>query len=120
MPICLFRTLIKSSLLQFIFAGLICCCAFSQKSPVYPPDVSDIESLKKSVAFLTGLSVKEVTDLVPTKSGFYFIGCPNCNGGAEEAEILKWKPGMGDKVRCNFCQMDFPNEKFPNNREVVI
>jgi len=106
--------------LQLILAGLT-SIAFSQvRPPVYPPDVSGIESIKPAVEPLMKLSVEEVIAQVPSESGMYFAGCPNCNGGAEEQHVLGWKFGMGDQVRCNFCQMLFPNEKFPNNREKVI
>lgn len=88
--------------------------------PVYPPDIADIERIKQEVEPFIQLSLEEVIAEVPTASGIFFIGCPHCHGGAEEAGVLAWKPGMGDKVRCNYCDMVFPNEQFPNNREKVI
>jgi hypothetical protein len=65
------------------------------------------------------ISIAEVIAQVPTASGMNFTGCPNCNGGVQEGG-LSWNFGMGDKVQCRYCQMIFPNEKFPNNRENVI
>ena len=90
------------------------------KHPVYLPDTSDLASLKNAVGPLVQMSLKEVIAQVPSASGIFFVGCPNCDGGAQEMNVLSWKPGMGDTVRCNYCQMLFPNEKFPNNRETII
>lgn len=81
---------------------------------------TDIEMLKRSVASLMQLSVAEVIAQVPVASGKFYIGCPNCNGGAQEMNVLDWRPGMGETVQCRFCKMLFPNEKFPNNQEKVI
>jgi hypothetical protein len=73
-----------------------------------------------SVAPLMKMSLTDVKNLVPPGSGIFFIGCPNCNGGAQEMGILNWEPGMGDQVKCKFCSMTFPNEKYPHNGEKVI
>lgn len=116
----LFRAIRKIGLL-FIMTTGITCFGFSQvRPPVYIPDVANLDPMKAAVEPLIKLSVEEVILHVPSESGMYFAGCPNCNGGAEEQHVLGWKFGMGDQVRCNFCQMLFPNEKFPNNREKVI
>ena len=114
------KQIIKAGLLQLMLFAFS-FAAFSQnRPPVYSPNVSNIESLKKIVEPLMKMSVEEVIAQVPHGSGIYFVGCPNCNGGAQEGGVLGWKLGMGNKVQCNYCQMVFPNEKFPNNREKVI
>ena len=94
--------------------------AYPVSHPVYVPKGVDVEALKRSVEPLMRMTVKEVIAQVPTESGINFIGCPNCHGGAEEMHVLGWKYGMGSRVRCNYCGMEFPNKKFPNNREKVI
>lgn len=115
------ETLIKAALLQFILVLAFAGIAISQnRPPVYPPNVSGIDKLKQSVEPLMKMSIEEVIAQVPSATGINFVGCPNCNGGAQENGVLRWTPGMGDKVQCNFCQMVFPNEKFPNNKEKVI
>ena len=73
-----------------------------------------------SVEPLMKMSLTDVKNLVPPGSGIFFIGCPNCKGGAQEMGILNWEPGMGDQVECKFCSMTFPNEKYPHNGEKVI
>lgn len=114
------KQIIKAGLLQLMLFTLS-FAAFSQnRPPVYPPNVLNIESLKKQVEPLMKMSVEEVMAQVPPGSGIYFVGCPNCNGGAQEGGVLGWKSGMGNTVQCNYCQMVFPNEKFPNNQEKVI
>jgi hypothetical protein len=78
------------------------------------------EALVAIVAPLMKMSLTDVKNQVPPGSGIFFIGCPNCNGGAQEMGILNWEPGMGDQVKCKFCSMTFPNEKYPHNGEKVI
>jgi len=80
----------------------------------------DIQNLKREVEPLIKMSLEEVKALVPTASGIYYIGCPNCNGGAQEMNVLGWKPELGNKVQCNFCNMIFPNDQYPENHEKVI
>ncbi len=73
----------------------------------------DLDALRK-------MSLDELAAQVPTGSGFYFIGCPNCDGGSQESGVLAWQPGMGDTVRCNYCGMIFPNEKFTDNKSYMF
>jgi hypothetical protein len=82
--------------------------------------VPDISALKREVDPFIQLSLEQVKALVPTASGIYFIGCPNCNGGAQEMNVLSWKPEFGNKLKCNYCNMVFPNEQYPENHEKVI
>ena len=82
--------------------------------------VPDISTLKREVDPFIHMSLEEVKALVPTASGIYFIGCPNCNGGAQEMNVLSWKPEFGNKLKCNYCKMVFPNEQYPENHEKVI
>ena len=125
------KTLFRTVVLNFIFIIALCGETFSQNSivnqpvslkihPVYPPDTKDLEKLRRSVEPIMQMSIEEVIAQVPTASGIFYVGCPNCNGGAQEDGVLSWKPGMEGKVVCNFCKMVFPNEKFPNNGEKVI
>ncbi|WP_257668337.1 heparinase II/III-family protein [Parapedobacter tibetensis] len=88
--------------------------------PVFSPDTTGIIGLKRSVATVMDLSVDELIGQVPDASGIFFVGCPNCHGGAQEMGVLSWKSGMGDQVRCNYCDMLFPNEHFPNNGKKLI
>jgi hypothetical protein len=119
---------LKKIILQFIFAFLFTSIVFSKNKdttylryhPVYSLKGLNIAVLKQSVALLMRMSVKEVIAEVPEKTGIFYIGCPNCHSGAQEMNVLGWKPGMGSKVRCNYCGMVFPNKQFPNNREKVI
>ena len=114
--------LIKTTFFQFIISLVFIGITYSQayettsyaelvKHPVYPPDTNDISKMKQSVELMMRLSLEEVIAEVPVASGINFVGCPNCNGGAQENGVLGWKHGMGDKVFCNYCNMVFPNEK---------
>jgi hypothetical protein len=91
--------------------------------PVYPPPAEQLgllPSLRSGVRAEMEFSPEQLADMVPAQRGLLFSGCPNCHGGAEEYYVLEWKFGMGDTVRCKYCGMVFPNEKFPENTEKVI
>lgn len=79
-----------------------------------------IENLRSGLEPIMKMSLVELKSQVPNASGFFFTGCPNCKGGAQEMNVLAWNLELGDNVRCNFCKMVFPNDQFPNNQEKVI
>ena len=84
--------------------------------PVFHPDVDQdhVAGLEKSLAPLMALSEDELVRLIPDRSGFRFVDCPNCEGGAEENQ-LSWSIEEPDRVFCLFCKMRFPNDVFPEN-----
>ncbi|HOZ48412.1 MAG TPA: heparinase II/III family protein [Candidatus Hydrogenedentes bacterium] len=89
--------------------------------PVFGPEYGpgDVESLTKSVGDALAMSPEELYAMVPECSGIYYCGCPHCDGGAQEHAMV-WSLGMGDRVKCQYCGMEFPNDQYPNNREKVI
>lgn len=84
--------------------------------PVFRPDVdrSHVAGLEKSLAPVMALSEDELARLIPDRSGFRFVDCPNCEGGAEENQ-LSWSIADPERVFCQFCDMRFPNEAYPEN-----
>jgi len=79
-----------------------------------------VPDLNFSVEYLMKLSLGEVINEVPVASGIFFVGCPNCKGGAQEMNVFNWEPQLGNKVICRYCQMIFPNTEFPNNKKKTI
>ena len=116
--------LIPRQFFFWIFAATLSAeIGFSQTvHPVYKPNVSNLDEMKRSVEPLMNLSLEELKNEVPSAGHILYLGCPNCFGGSEEGERTRWhwEPGMGSTLRCNYCKMVFPNEKFPNNREKVV
>ena len=84
--------------------------------PVFRPQVdeSQVAGLEESLAPVMALSEDELRRLIPDRSGFRFVDCPNCEGGAEENQ-LSWSIEDPDRVFCLFCGMRFPNEVYPEN-----
>lgn len=119
----IFNRSVKLTIKNTIGIVILTTCSFFTRDSAAKnliSDTSNVPALRLAVKPLLQLTVKQVIDLVPEASGIYFTGCPNCNGGSQEMEVLKWKPGTGDSVQCNYCSMIFPNDRFPNNRERVI
>lgn len=106
-------------LICIVLATAILLCLIPQRlnaEPVFRPEVdrSHVADLKKSLAPLMALSEDELARIIPDRSGFRFVDCPNCEGGAEENQ-LSWSIEDPDRVFCLFCKMRFPNEVYPEN-----
>ena len=84
--------------------------------PVFRPQVDQghVAGLEENLASVMALSEEELVRLIPNRSGFRFVDCPNCAGGAEENQ-LSWSIEEPDRVFCQFCNMRFPNELYPEN-----
>ena len=89
--------------------------------PVFPPEygAGQLDKLEASVADAMAMSPRELYDMTPACSGIYFCGCPNCDAGTQD-NSMTWELGMGDRVKCKHCGMEFPNDTYPNNREKEI
>ncbi len=83
-------------------------------NPAIPPPVDDgdIDPLRKKLEPVLALSESELLRLIPNRSGFRFVGCPNCENGAEENQIT-WSIERPDETFCQFCGMRYPGEKYP-------
>ncbi|MDP6778009.1 MAG: heparinase II/III family protein, partial [Candidatus Latescibacteria bacterium] len=84
--------------------------------PVYPVEASAdrITRLEGAVAPLMALSEDRMVDLVPDRTGFRFMGCPNCDEGTQEGQ-LSWSIEDPDRVQCRYCGVRLPNETYPED-----
>jgi hypothetical protein len=80
---------------------------------------ADTKRLLDSTAFVRSLSDIQLRNLVPERSGLYFVGCPNCNKGRQE-EKLAWTPARPDEIYCKYCNHRYPSEKFPMNKSLEV
>ncbi|SKB30609.1 heparinase II/III domain-containing protein [Daejeonella lutea] len=112
--------MIKSTVGFIVLIFTLATTSVGQPISSQSTDNSKIEQAKQVVQPLLDMSLPEVMDQVPAASGLNFIGCPNCHGGAQDMGVLNWEPVLGSCVKCKYCSMVFPNEKFPYNKEKVI
>ena len=83
-------------------------------------ELSKTELVRPAAAtYCLRLPEAELLRLIPDRSGLHFVGCPNCQGGTQEGQ-LDWTLERPDEVYCRYCQMRFPNEKFPENQVVRV
>ena len=89
--------------------------------PVYPVAASPerVEGLKEAVAPLMAMSEEEMVGLVPDRTGFRFVGCPHCNEGSHQSQLV-WTIEDPHHVRCRYCDMGFPNETYPEDRVLKV
>ena len=89
-------------------------CSRAVEHPVFEPSGGgNVERLKKHVAKVMALDEEELLARIPDRSGFIFVGCPNCQGGSQENQ-LTWTLDDPEHVRCRYCGMVFPNETYPD------
>jgi hypothetical protein len=80
-----------------------------------PLDERGVAKLRRSLKPVLSLSETELVALVPERSGLYFIGCPNCDGGTQENQI-SWSIDRPDVVFCRFCDHVYPSEQYPDDK----
>lgn len=93
----------------------------SAQGPALRPSASaeDADQIRQRLDPALKLPEAEMLRLIPERSGIYFVGCPNCEGGTQEGQI-SWTVERPDEVFCRFCGMRYPNEKFPENQVLRI
>ena len=87
---------------------------------VFPPGVTqaDVPRLLEATAWVRSLDEAALVQLVPQRSGLYFVGCPNCNNGKQEGQ-LAWTPDRPGEVFCRYCNHRYPSEKYPMRSELT-
>ncbi len=73
---------------------------------------ANLDRLLSAIDYFMKLPEDQLVALVPTQAGFYFTGCPNCEGGQQE-HGLAWEPKQPDKVHCIHCGQAYFSEKYP-------
>ena len=77
------------------------------------------ETLEEELQSILNLSEEEILRQIPTRSGLYFVACPNCDNGTQENQI-SWSIDRPDEVFCKFCGLRYPNDKFPDDRVLEV
>ncbi len=92
-----------------------------RKAPVYRviPSQEKIEQLRRAVAPLMGMSEADLVALAPDRTGFRYVGCPHCKEGARETQ-LDWSIEDPHCVRCRYCGMIYPNDRYPQDRALRV
>lgn len=90
-------------------------------APAMPPRVTkdDAPALERATAFVRGLSDEALEKMVPTQSGLFFVGCPNCKNGRQENQ-LDWTTERPDEVFCRYCNHRYPSDKYPMDKAVTV
>jgi hypothetical protein len=101
-------------LMVIALALLSATVAGAADHPIFPAE-GDEASLRGRVEPVMALTEERLLQLIPDRSGFTFVGCPDCDEGAQEGE-LSWSIEDPEHVFCRFCGMKYPNEKYPDTQ----
>ena len=93
----------------------------ASERPVYQVSLTEKEvaRLKRRVRLVMALSEAELVALIPDKTGFRFVGCPDCDAGAQEGQ-LRWSIKDPHHVQCRYCEAVFPNETYPDDQVLMV
>jgi hypothetical protein len=88
---------------------------------VFPPDASskDVPALLEATRFVRSLGERDLVRLVPEQSGLRFVGCPNCNGGRQEGQLV-WMHERPNEVSCSYCNHRYPSDKYRMDKTVEV
>ncbi|MBM4087547.1 MAG: hypothetical protein FJ272_22380, partial [Planctomycetes bacterium] len=92
------------------------------KHPVFKATVSEwaAAEFRRAVARVMAMPDEQLAAFNSDETDFSNIGCPNCTGGTQQGQLV-WTIDDPDRVKCRYCAMIFPNEKYPMDKveEVV-
>jgi len=89
------------------------------KHPVleYKIDPASAASYEKAVERVMAMDEEEMLSYVPDRPMRVFIQCPNCYGGGYSG-VFSWNMERPDELKCNYCAMVFPNDKYPDDQVI--
>ncbi len=73
---------------------------------------------EKGVERVMAMSEEEMLSFVPDSPVVRFCYCPNCHGGSQGAGIFTWSIDSPDQLTCKYCDMVFPNDKYPCDQTI--
>ena len=79
-------------------------------------DPARAEAYENAVRRVMAMSEEEMLSFVPEKPLTRFCYCPNCHGGSQGSGIFAWTVDRPEELKCNYCGMVFPNEKYPTDQ----
>jgi len=102
----------------FLMLGLV---ATVSATPVYLNMAEkDVAKLKRETARVMAMKDKEVQDILPKRSGIFFVKCPVKNCGNAQGQHFSWSPDHPDVITCNFCKTSFPSPDYPENKTARV
>ncbi len=95
------------------------CCVQITMGGVEMSQAQDVERLTSSAGPVMALSDDEVLELIPTRAGLRFTGCPNCTGGTQENQLW-WTIEEPHSVYCQHCDLRYPNDLYPDDQSLHV
>lgn len=80
----------------------------------------DAAKLERETARVMAMNDQEVLNLLPKRSGIYFVKCPVKNCGNAQGQRYSWSPDRPDVITCKFCKTSFPSAAYPENKTVRV
>jgi hypothetical protein len=84
--------------------------------PVPSIDAEAIAARKSKVDPVLDRGIDFILDLVPDRNGLANCGCPNCNQGSRDSQIVWNGIGDPDGVHCRYCGHQYPSEQYPMDK----
>ena len=79
-----------------------------------------LASHRKAVTPVLQMTEAEILELIPTRSGLYFVGCTHCQAGQQEGQLSVWYVGEPYVVRCEYCGHVYPSKDHPMDQVLEV
>jgi hypothetical protein len=95
--------------------------ALHLQRPVLDHDLKPAKAAEyeDAVSVVMTMSEEEMLGFLPEYSYSQFCECPNCYGGVRGSDVFTWTIERPDEMVCRYCGTVFPNEKYPETRELT-
>lgn len=89
--------------------------------PVFQPESASaqVPRLQAHLRSLIELKEDQLLAAIPARSGFTAVDCPNCDEGAQGAQ-LQWRIEDPSVVVCRYCGHRYPSRQYPDDRVLEI
>lgn len=84
--------------------------------PIAEFDAGRVAELKAKVDPLLAHGRDFIVGLVPERNGIANCGCPNCNQGSADTQIVWDGVANPDGAHCRFCNHRYPSEQYPMDK----
>ncbi|MBI4873305.1 MAG: heparinase II/III family protein [Acidobacteria bacterium] len=95
--------------------------ALATAAAIFPPAPAelDVPKLLAATAHVRNLNEDALRRMVPVQSGLHFVGCPNCQSGRQEGQLV-WDPAHPQDVSCRYCRHRYPSPRYPMRRTLEV
>lgn len=89
--------------------------------PVFKPGIAATraDDLRARLRTLSGMDEASLLQLIPSRTGFLSVDCPNCHRGSQ-GMALRWRIEEPAVLTCSYCGERYPTRKYPDDKVLLV